>query len=347
MRKLPVYFVLDCSESMVGPPLEAMQKGLTSCVKALCQDPHALETVHICVIAFAGKSEALTPLVELPAFYPPQLPLGGGTSLGAALTTLMASIDKQVTKKTQHDKGDYKPVVWLITDGRPTDEYADAIKRWKESYQSRVNLVAVAMGYEADTAVLKELTEQVVVYEPDSELDFTQFIEWVTQSIVVQSQTVAEASKGVSLAKMDDVNISLLAEIPPQTSDDTCVCLVGKCSKTGNPYVFKYEKFSLGKGVEFNLDLDTYHMSGCYPVSHSYFDWSDERFFEKTISTDKLRGVSGCPHCGNQTAFAVCGCGKMLCINEPGTVKCPWCHEEVTFRESGDNSAFDVSRGRG
>ena len=28
MRRLPVFFVIDCSESMVGKPLEAVQEGI-------------------------------------------------------------------------------------------------------------------------------------------------------------------------------------------------------------------------------------------------------------------------------------------------------------------------------
>lgn len=51
MRRLPVFFLLDCSESMVGDPLRQMQDGLAAIVNSLRSDPHALESVHISVIA--------------------------------------------------------------------------------------------------------------------------------------------------------------------------------------------------------------------------------------------------------------------------------------------------------
>ncbi len=79
MRRLPVFFVLDCSESMVGDHLRQMEDGFQAVVRALRGDPHALETVHLSVIAFAGVANTIVPLIEVFSFYPPKLPLGGGT----------------------------------------------------------------------------------------------------------------------------------------------------------------------------------------------------------------------------------------------------------------------------
>ena len=82
MRRLPVYFVLDVSESMVGENIKKLEDGLNSIIRVLRQDPHALETVYVSVIAFAGKAKTIVPLIEVASFYPPKLPIGGGTSLG-------------------------------------------------------------------------------------------------------------------------------------------------------------------------------------------------------------------------------------------------------------------------
>ena len=59
MRRLPVFFVLDCSESMVGDNLRKMEEGLHAVIRTLRTDPHALETVHVSVIAFAGVAGSL------------------------------------------------------------------------------------------------------------------------------------------------------------------------------------------------------------------------------------------------------------------------------------------------
>lgn len=104
MRRLPIYFLVDVSESMVGEPIQQVQDGMRMIVQELRTDPYALETAYISVIAFAGKAKGVTPLTELYKFYPPTFPIGGGTSLGAALNFLMDDMDKSLVKTTLEKK---------------------------------------------------------------------------------------------------------------------------------------------------------------------------------------------------------------------------------------------------
>ncbi len=78
MRRLPVYFLIDVSESMVGEPIEQVQEGIASIVTELKTDPYALETVWVSIIGFAGKSNVITPLQDIITFYPPKIPVGSG-----------------------------------------------------------------------------------------------------------------------------------------------------------------------------------------------------------------------------------------------------------------------------
>lgn len=104
MRRLPIYFLVDVSESMVGEPIQQVQDGMRMIVQELRTDPYALETAYISVIAFAGKAKSVTPLTELYKFYPSTFPIGGGTSLGAALNFLMDDMDKSLVKTTLEKK---------------------------------------------------------------------------------------------------------------------------------------------------------------------------------------------------------------------------------------------------
>ena len=72
MRRLPIFFVLDVSESMAGDPHAQLQRAMESIVAQLRQDPSALETVYISVIAFAGKVGTVVPMVDLMSFYAPR-----------------------------------------------------------------------------------------------------------------------------------------------------------------------------------------------------------------------------------------------------------------------------------
>lgn len=350
MRRLPVIFVLDCSESMVGEKLKQMEEGIASIVLTLRTDPHALETVHISVIAFAGIAQTIAPMVEVVSFYPPKLPLGGGTSLGAALDVLMESIDKNIVKTTPDKKGDWKPIVYLFTDGHPTDNFAQSVSRWNSSYANKANLIAVGLGKSVDLSILRKLTESVLVLEDSNEADFKKFINWVTASVVAQSKSVGEGKDAVGLPDLDESVLQVVKEAPSSGVDETCVTLIGRCRKTRRPYIIKYEKEAKAVATrDFNYDVSAFEIAGCYPLEEEYFSWSDPKATNNKVNTNELVGAPGCPHCGAISAFAVCGCGKLLCIDGPGEVTCPWCEKKVSFAPvaSGEAGGLDVGRGRG
>ncbi|CAK9885529.1 MAG: hypothetical protein XXXJIFNMEKO3_01929 [Candidatus Erwinia impunctatus] len=346
MRRLPVFFVLDCSESMIGENLKKMNEGLQMIVSDLIKDPHALETVWISVIAFAGVARTIVPLHDIISFYPPRLPIGGGTSLGAALRELSQQIDSQVRKTTSERKGDWKPVVYLLTDGRPTDNVNEEITRWRAEYASKVTFIAVGLGSAADLGVLRRITENVLLFTESKEGDFTRFIKWITASVTAQSRSVGDETRPPLITT--ETIVTLAKDEVRRAWDENCVVLNGRCSKTGRPYLMKYERPEIRtSGLDFNLNLNKFDLSGCFPIDEEYFTWSDAATSVISVNTSELQGVPGCPHCGNSSAFAMCQFGKLLCIDGPDDVVCPWCQKGLSFSNDHGNNDFDVNRGRG
>src|SRR5262245_20433997 len=90
-RRLPVYLLIDCSESLAGEPIQAVAQGVGALLSDLRGDPMALETVYLSVITFASKATFAAQLTEVMKFQPPKLRLGSGTALGAALRLFIAS----------------------------------------------------------------------------------------------------------------------------------------------------------------------------------------------------------------------------------------------------------------
>lgn len=351
MRRLPVFFVLDVSESMAGENLKKMEDGIALIVRSLRTDPHALESVYLSVIAFAGIARTIAPLVDVASFYPPKLPIGSGTSLGAALQELMKQIDISVVKTTTEQKGDWKPIAYLFTDGKPTDKADAAISVWQKSYAKKASLVAVALGKYADLSALRSLTETVLVFEESQEGDFKKFVQWVTASVVAQSKSVGESQQdGINLAKLDNNVLTLVkkdAPISGSTYDLDCVVLVGRCQKSRNAYLMKYDRLKHVATLNKDIKENHFELTGCYPVTEDYFSWSTPGADLK-VNTSELAGCPGCPYCGNPSAFAMCGCGKLMCLSGPGIATCPWCETKVEFAASdGGDRAFDVQRGRG
>ncbi|MES3024974.1 MAG: TerY-C metal binding domain-containing protein [Pseudomonadota bacterium] len=350
MRRLPIYMMLDVSESMAGDNLRQLQQGLDQLVSSLRTDPHALETVFLSTIVFAGKARTLSPLTELATYYPPRLPVGSGTSLGAALIHLMDEIERSVVKTTTEQKGDWRPVVYLMTDGKPTDDIEPALKRWNEDFAKRVTLVAIGVGKYAALETLTRFTENVILLDAANDEDFKRFVDWVSKSVVAQSRSVAMAPvAGVNLAKLDESILKRINEMETAINvDEDLVVLTGKCTNNKLPYLMKYEKMApLVNRPGIQLNVAVYNLSGVYALEGDYYALSDERAMIRTVHTDSLIGSPGCPHCGNPIGFAMCSCGQVMCIRGEGPATCPTCAKECNFVSGGDDDGFDVARSRG
>ena len=132
MRRLPVYLLLDCSGSMFGEPIEAVKNGVQVLVSTLRQDPYALETAYLSIITFDSSARQASPLTELAAFQQPTLQASGCTALGEALTLVSQCADNEVVKTTPEKKGDWKPLVFIMTDGEPTDDLNKGIAEFNK-----------------------------------------------------------------------------------------------------------------------------------------------------------------------------------------------------------------------
>jgi uncharacterized protein YegL len=351
MRRLPVYFLIDVSESMVGEPIDQVQDGMAAIVKELRTDPYALETVYVSIIAFAGKAKKLISMEELPQIYPPRLPVGGGTSLGSALIFLMNDIDASIQKTTMETKGDWKPIIFLFTDGNPTDEYQAAFDRWNRKYRHGANLIVISIGNNANMNIFGKISETVLVLKDTGNESFRQFFKWITASIKTSSISVSETnSDELQLAPIKDdtlVKIDLNKHLPVKIDDNFAVILA-KCQATERHYLIKYQqRFVPSESADFipNAKVQQYRLVGAFPVDNSYFELSEgKQQAVSKVNTNSLYGFPACPCCGNQFGFATCSCGGIHCCNEERVQTCPWCGEQAEYGQGGD---VDIARTRG
>lgn len=201
MRKLPVYLVLDTSGSMTGEPIEAVKNGMQILISALRQDPYALETAYLSVITFDNQAQQLSPLSELMIFKVPEIKASGTTALGAGLKLLAERVDAEVSKTTADTKGDWKPMVFLMTDGVPTDDWQAGLREFQKRKFGVV--VACAAGTGADTNILKQITENVVMLDTADTTSLRAFFKWVSASISTTSQKVE--STGTEISGLDEL----------------------------------------------------------------------------------------------------------------------------------------------
>ena len=189
-RRLPVYLLLDVSGSMSGDPIEAVRQGMKTLLGELKSDPQALETVWLSIITFGSTAQKVVPLTEMILVKEPELNASGSTALGGALRMLKDSIDTEVRKTTAEQKGDWKPMVFLMTDGAPTDDWegpADQVKNGKLG-----NIIALAAGSNADGEKLKRVAGTVLKMADLQPGALQAFFKWVSASVSVSSVSVAQ-----------------------------------------------------------------------------------------------------------------------------------------------------------
>ncbi|MDM1556784.1 VWA domain-containing protein [Chryseobacterium indologenes] len=184
-RRLLAYFLLDTSGSMNGEPIQALNNGFNGLISMLRADPQAMESLHLSVITFDREVKNIIPLTALANFYPMEItcPDSGPTHTGAALEMVAELVQKDVVKGSADEKGDWQPLLFIFTDGRPSD-----IQKYRQMIPVLRGLefggiVGCAAGPKADEQFLKELTDHVVKLDTTDAITLSSFFKWVSSSI--------------------------------------------------------------------------------------------------------------------------------------------------------------------
>jgi len=182
---------------MRGERIEAVKNGLQVLVSKLRQDPFALESVSISIITFDREVKQLIPLTELESLQLPEIttPESGPTHMGAALQLLHEKLNSEIIKSTPNQKGDWRPLLFLMTDGKPSDIalYREIVPKIKS--KNFATIVACAAGAEANDSYLKELTDNVVHLDTADSSTLMSFFKWVSASIGTGNRSVGTSDE--------------------------------------------------------------------------------------------------------------------------------------------------------
>lgn len=209
MRRLPVYLLIDTSGSMKGEPIESVRVGIDAMVASLRQDPFALESACISIITFDKDVKQILPLTALDEIQIPEIvtPDSGPTNLGLALELLCKCVDAEVSMSTPNKKGDWMPLLFIMTDGKPSDImlYEETVPEVKKRHFA--SIIACAAGMHAKTERLKLLTDQVYSLDTVDSSSFKKFFKWVSDSIGVGNRSIGATSEIILPPPPAEVNV--------------------------------------------------------------------------------------------------------------------------------------------
>ncbi len=188
-RRLPLYLLLDTSDANKEASVEEINRGINLLYDMLMSDPMTIETVHLSVITFGGQAKKVIPLTSLAEFDVSPITAQGERLMGSALGLLYDLLDNDIIPDTVERKGDYKPLVILMTGGMPAD-----LDIWQ--YQSRAikanqtdkiaDIIALMMKSEKDELnnTLKLLTDTVLDINAITPDEFSQYFRWISQQLM-------------------------------------------------------------------------------------------------------------------------------------------------------------------
>jgi uncharacterized protein YegL len=341
-RRLPVYLLIDCSESMAGDSFSAVTHGLATLIGDLRRNPMALETAAISVITFASSAQQIIPLTEIIFFQMPKLKMGSGTALGAALRLWLDCMSREVIKTTAEQKGDYKPICFMLTDGDPTDQWEDIADHVRTTVAGKqANIVMVACGADADTNKLRRITETVLVLNENQPNAFGNFFKWVSASVSMTSQKIETGGGQPITAPTLPAGVEAATSGRETPLPDRWVFLHLRCVQNRGFYILRHER----TGAAGYGSSPEYIATAAHAVNDFEFQPGEETPQSLQVSSDSLIGTQPCPYCQNPI-WAKCAKGHLHCcprLEGSVTLTCPWCNATASYGAG----SFDVGRGVG
>jgi uncharacterized protein YegL len=189
--RCPCLLLLDTSTSMRGRPITELNEGLRTFKTQLMSDDMATQRVEVGIVTF-GPTQVHTHFQTADVFTPPVLQANGDTPLGAAIDQGLDLLEARKRAYKEAGVAYYRPWVFLITDGAPTDSWRTAAARVREGDSSaRKSFSFFAVGVEgADFETLAKICSPDRPPLKLAGLNFRELFKWLSASLggVAKSQ---------------------------------------------------------------------------------------------------------------------------------------------------------------
>ncbi len=178
--RCPCVLLLDTSRSMAGERIRSLNEGLQVYKNELAADSLASQRVEVAVVTFGGQVETVCPFTTANFFEPPALKVKGDTPMGAAINHAIDLVTERKQMYRDHGVPFFRPWIFLITDGGPTDAWSEAATRVRRGEDAR-HFAFFAVGVQdAKFDVLAKIATRHPLHLQG--LRFSDLFVWLSQS---------------------------------------------------------------------------------------------------------------------------------------------------------------------
>ncbi|MCR9221418.1 MAG: VWA domain-containing protein [Alphaproteobacteria bacterium] len=203
-NRCPVVLLLDASASMRGAAIEELNAGVAAFREQILADETASLRVELCVIAFGGEVRLVRDFATVDDLIAPQLDAYGKTPMGGALDLGLKMLDARKRVYRRAGVHYYRPWMFLITDGAPTDGIAwqqAAMDAQAADLMGRLSFFTVGVR-DADMSILSEIASPNRPPLMLQGLKFRDLFQWLSASVRRVSVSRVDAER-VALPPVD------------------------------------------------------------------------------------------------------------------------------------------------
>jgi len=199
---LACVLLLDTSGSMVGQPIENLNSALQAFKEKVAMDELASRRVDIAIVEFNNDARVLQDFTPVAQMEPVTLRANGMTYMGAGINMAIDMVKERNQFYNSVGTPVFRPWIFMITDGSPTDDIEKAAQRVREEESKgthgKLKFFALGVG-EYDRGTLFKLTNRVMEL---TDTDFNGIFNWMSESMVAIS--VSRVGEDVRLGDLPE-----------------------------------------------------------------------------------------------------------------------------------------------